>query len=72
MTLIQEMQQDALRILDLDGIHSLKLGTNTTTIVFEKQSLNAVMKFIPTESRCDGWTITAERTPTIVRIANYF
>ena len=61
------MQHDAVRLLDLDGVHSLKLGSTTTTVVFEKQSSSAVMRFMPVESQVGGWRINTTRTPAIVR-----
>ena len=64
---LQLMQQDAVRLLDLDGVRSLKVGSTPTTVVFEKQGPTAVMRFKPTESQFGGWRINTTRTPAIVR-----
>lgn len=60
---MQEMEQDALKLLGLDSIHCLDTSERMS-FTFKKDC--SAIEFSPAESSCSGWTINALRTPTVV------
>lgn len=60
----QIMEQDAVRLLGLDGVHSLQWGSPRYSCVFRDGS--SAIEFSPTECSCDGWNITSLKTPAVV------
>ena len=58
------MEQDAVRLLGLDGVHSLEWGSPRYSCVFREGS--SAIEFSPTECSGDGWSITALKTPAVV------
>ena len=58
------MEQDALRLLRLGGVHLLDPGSPRISFMF-KQDCSAI-EFSPTECNSDGWTFTALKTPAVV------
>ena len=58
------MEQDALRLLRLDGVHLLDPGSQRISFMFKKDC--SVIEFSPPECSSDGWIFTAMKTPAIV------
>ena len=58
------MEQDALRLLQLGGVHLLDPGSPRISFMF-KQDCSAI-EFSPTKYNSNGWTFTALKTPAIV------
>ena len=58
------MEQDALRLLGLCGVHLLDPGSQRISFIFQKD--RSAIEFIPTECCSNGWTFRALKTPAIV------
>ena len=58
------MEQDALRLLHLGGVHLLDPGSQRISFMF-KQDCSAI-EFSPPECDSDGWIFKALKTPAIV------
>ena len=61
---MQAMEQDAARLLELDGVHSLKLGSARYSCMF--QDGHSAIEFSPPDCSSDKWSIKAEKEPAIV------
>ena len=61
---MQAMEQDAIRLLELDGVHSLKLGSPRYSCLFQEGQ--SAIEFSPVDCSSDDWSIKAEKEPAIV------
>ena len=62
------MEQDALRLLRLGGVHLLDPGCQRISFMFKKDC--STIEFSPPECSRDGWSFKALRTPAIVSTTN--
>ena len=61
---IQAMEQDAARLLELDGIRPLKLGSPRHSCLFQEGCSS--IAFSPSDCSSSEWSIKAEKEPAIV------
>ena len=60
------MEQDAIKLLGLEGVQSLDPDTQRMPFTFKKDC--STIAFTPEETSHDGWDIKAQRIPPIVSI----